>query len=193
MLSNEAKTSQLTSAGDIVIGQHSPHLTLADWQVGVRVPLAVVWVAVAAVKIDLNLHLTMTLHGWTKNQTQQVGLVQFFLSCSSKVKKTNKTKPSRYLQLLSFSAGEQIVQHSVDMSEAWWGSVGKKIFGSLSKQRGLEVNWPGKVGDWGCAVEPDDWCLSWFRDWEKKGPRAAWKYLKKWPQLKIWPAAWNKL
>lgn len=94
MLSNEAKTSQLTSAGDIVIGQHSPHLTLADWQVGVRVPLAVVWVAVAAVKIDLNLHLTMTLHGWTKNQTQQVGLLQFFLSCSSKVKKPTKQNPA---------------------------------------------------------------------------------------------------
>lgn len=36
------KVLRLTSAGDIVVGQHSPYLTLADWQVGVRVPLTVV-------------------------------------------------------------------------------------------------------------------------------------------------------
>lgn len=62
-LSSQGKTTHLTSAGDIVIGQHSPHFTLADRQVRVRVPLTVVRVAVAAVKIDLDLHLTVTFHG----------------------------------------------------------------------------------------------------------------------------------
>lgn len=163
MLSSEAKTTWLTSAGDIVVGQHSPHLALADWQVGVRVPLAVVWVAVAAVEIDLNLHLTMALHSWTRNQTQQVGLVQFFLPCSSEVKQY-KTQQAPTTSLLLCRRADSPTQcghvrslMGISREEDTW---------FLNKQRGLGVNWPGKVRDWGCVVEPDDWCLSWFRDWE---------------------------
>lgn len=187
-LSNEDKNSHLTSAGDIVIGQHSSHLTLAYRQVGVRVPLTVVWVAMAAVKIDLNLHLTVSLHGWTRNQTQTVGLVQFFLPSSDKGKKIQpkiQQAPTPCFLLCIRADSPTPCGHIRNLL----GAKREEFLGPSSKQRGLEANWSGNVWDWACAFEPDHWCLSWLRDWE--GPRTVQKYLKKTSQLKIWPVEWN--
>lgn len=140
----------------------------------------------AAVKIDLNLHLTVSLHGWTRNQTQIASLVQFFLPSSDKGKKPKTTQNPAGTYTLSLSL------HASRQSNIAWthqkpvGGQEGRIIGSLKQ---TESSWSESI--WACAFEPDDWCLSWLRDWKEKGPRTVQKYLKKISQLKIWPVEWN--
>lgn len=54
----------LTNAGDAILGQHCPMVTEADDPVALWVHVALIYLAVAAVEVVLNIHFPMALHHW---------------------------------------------------------------------------------------------------------------------------------
>lgn len=71
----------LTDAGDTVLSQHCSVVTEADDLVALRVHVTLIYLAVAAVQVMLNIHFPVAFHHWRQGGKVSLGLRLRGLTC----------------------------------------------------------------------------------------------------------------